>query len=220
MITEDPPADRIGGPAAGGLEGVPSVRKLVYHVASTLDGFVAGPDGADPTGPDGFWPIPEDYLRHIVAEYPETLPGGARQALSVTADGTRFDTVVEGRRSYEVGLAAGVTDAYPHLRHLVFSTTLAESPDPRVEVVATDPAAKVRELKQEDGKDIWLVGGGGLAGSLYPEIDRLIVKLGPLTTGSGIPLFGRAAAFDPRSWRLTDHTVLESGAAFLTYDRT
>lgn len=107
MITEDPPADRIGGPAAGGLEGVPSVRKLVYHVASTLDGFVAGPDGADPTGPDGFWPIPEDYLRHIVAEYPETLPGGARQALSVTAEGTRFDTVVEGRRSYEVGLAAG-----------------------------------------------------------------------------------------------------------------
>ncbi|MBU7596554.1 dihydrofolate reductase family protein [Streptomyces sp. P38-E01] len=195
------------------------MRKLVYYVATTLDGFVAGPDGADPTGPDGFWPIPEDYVRHMIETYPETLPGPARQALGVTAGGTHFDTVVEGRASYGVGLAAGVTDAFPHLRHLVFSTTLAESPDPAVEVLRSDPATTLRELKQQEGKDIWLIGGGKLAGSLYTEIDRLIVKLGPLTTGSGIPLFGRDAAFDPRVWTLTDHVVLESGALFLTYDR-
>jgi dihydrofolate reductase len=195
------------------------MRKLVYYVAVTLDGFVAGPDGADPSGPGGFWPIPEDYVRHIIAEYPETLPGPARAALDVTAEGTRFDTVVEGRRSYQVGLDAGVADAYPHLRHVVFSRTLGQSPDPAVEVVADDPVARVRELKAEPGKDIWLIGGGELAGVLYPEIDRLVVKLGPLTTGSGIPLFGRGAAFDPRTWTLVDHTALDSGALFLTYDR-
>ncbi|MDT0379451.1 dihydrofolate reductase family protein [Streptomyces sp. DSM 42041] len=195
------------------------MRKLVYCIASSLDGFVAGPDGADPTGPDGFWPTPEDYVAHLVAELPEILPGAARAALGVTAEGTHFDTVLEGRRSYEVGLKAGVTDAFPHLRHLVFSRTLTESPDPAVELVATDPVARVRELKQEPGKDIWLVGGGELAGALYAEIDRLIVKLGPLTLGTGIPLFGASAGFDPRTWELTDHTVLGSGAAFLTYDR-
>ncbi|MEU0491157.1 dihydrofolate reductase family protein [Nocardiopsis sp. NPDC006139] len=195
------------------------MRKLVYYVAVTLDGFVAGPDGADPSGPGGFWPIPEDYVRHIAAEYPETLPGPARAALGVTAEGTLFDTVVEGRRSYQVGLDAGVSDAYPHLRHLVFSRTLGQSPDPAVEVVATDPVARVRELKAEPGRDVWLIGGGELAGVLYPEIDRLVVKLGPLTTGAGIPLFGRGAAFDPRVWNLVDHTVLDSGALFLTYDR-
>ncbi|MFE9026389.1 dihydrofolate reductase family protein [Streptomyces iakyrus] len=195
------------------------MRKLVYYIAATLDGFIAGPDGADPTGPDGFWPIPGDYMQHLAAEYPETLPGPARKALSVTAEGTHFDTVLEGRRTYEIGLDAGITDAYPHLRHLVFSTTLTESPDPAVELVASDPVAKVRELKQEDGKDLWLIGGGELAGALYTEIDQLIVKLGPLTIGTGIPLFGRTAAFDPRTWNLTDHVVLESGAAFLTYTR-
>ncbi|MEU2723000.1 dihydrofolate reductase family protein [Streptomyces smyrnaeus] len=195
------------------------MRKLVYYIAATLDGFIAGPDGADPTGPDAFWPIPDDYVQHLATEYPETLPAPAREALSVTAEGTHFDTVLEGRKSYEIGLDAGITDAYPHLRHLVFSTTLAESPDPAVELVTGDPVAKVRELKQEDGKDIWLIGGGELAGALYGEIDRLIVKLGPLTTGTGIPLFGRTAAFDPRVWNLTGHTVLDSGAAFLTYTR-
>ncbi|MFI1953986.1 dihydrofolate reductase family protein [Streptomyces xinghaiensis] len=199
------------------------MRKLVYYIASTLDGFIAGPDGADPTGPGGFWPIPEDYLAHIVAEYPETLPAPARAALSVTGEAKRFDTVIEGRRTYEIGLKADITDAYPHLRHLVVTRTLSESPDPAVELVPGDPVAKVRELKREDGgngKDIWLIGGGELAGALYGEIDELIIKLSPLTVGNGIPLFSPRAAFDPRRWDLTDHTVLGSGAAFLTYARS
>jgi len=195
------------------------MRKLVYFIATTLDGFIAGPDGSDPTGPDGFWFPTKDYIGHLVAEFPETLPGPARAALGITAEGTHFDTVVEGRKSYEIGLAAGVTDAYPHLRHLVFSRTLTASPDPRVELVADDPAETVRELKRGTGKDIWLVGGAELAGALYGDIDRMIVKLSPLTIGSGIPLFGRTTEFSPRAWELADHTVLESGAAFLTYDR-
>ncbi|MGC2999797.1 dihydrofolate reductase family protein [Streptomyces sp. G35A] len=195
------------------------MRRLVYYIATTLDGFIAGPDGADPTGPNGFWPIPEDYLHHLMIEYPENLPAPARAALSVTAEGTRFDTVLEGRRSYEIGLAAGITDAYPHLRHLVFSRTLTESPAPAVELVADDPVATVRELKQEDGKDIWLIGGAELANALYPEIDQLILKVGSLTIGAGIPLFSHKATFEPRRWELTHHTVLKSGALFLTYAR-
>ncbi len=92
------------------------MRRLTYFIAVTLDGFIAGPDRADPTGPDGFWPLTEDYVRHLVAEFPETLPAAARRALGVTAPGTRFDTALMGRRTYDVGLAAGVPDPYPHLR--------------------------------------------------------------------------------------------------------
>ncbi|GGN41564.1 hypothetical protein GCM10012285_20890 [Streptomyces kronopolitis] len=195
------------------------MRRLVYCIASTLDGFIAGPDGADPTGPDGFWTVPEDYLGHLAAELPEILPAHARSALGISADNIRFDTVLEGRRSYEIGLKAGLTDAYPHLRHLVFSRTMAQSPDPAVELVADDPVATVRALKAAPGKDIWLLGGSELAGVLYPEIDQLLLKLSPLTVGRGIPLFSPDTAFDPRGWELTEHTLLQSGAAFLTYTR-
>jgi dihydrofolate reductase len=196
------------------------VRKLAYHVASAIDGFITDPERSDPTGPGGFWPVGQDYLEHLVAEFPETLPGPARRALGITAEGTRFDTVIEGRKSYEIGLAAGLTDAYPHVRHIVFSRTLTKSPDPAVTVVADDPVATVRDLKQEQhGKDIWLVGGGDLAGTLYSEIDQLVLKVAPLTIGAGIPLFGRRAGFNPRAWELVEHPAVPSGTLFLTYSK-
>jgi dihydrofolate reductase len=186
------------------------MRKLVYLVASTIDGFVAGPDGGDPTS---FWPMSQEYIQYLVEEFPETLPGPAREAMGITAASKHFDTVVEGRLSYEVGLKAGLADAYPHLRHYVFSRTLQSE---HVEVVATDPVEKVRELKQENGKDIWIVGGAGLAGALYGEIDRLIVKLGPLTTGDGVPFLRHG--FEQVNWRLTGHRQA-GDSLFLTYDR-
>jgi dihydrofolate reductase len=190
------------------------MRALTYFVAVSVDGFIAGPDRADPTG---YWPVSEDYAEHVVAEYPETLTGAARAALGVTAAGTHFDTVISGRRTYEIGLAAGVTNAYPHLRHVVFSRTLGLSPDPAVELLHSDPVEAVRAFKLESGKDIWLVGGGDLAGALYAEIDRIVLKLSPLTLGSGVGLFGSSGPFNVRGWRLVDHVVLASGAGFLTY---
>jgi dihydrofolate reductase len=190
------------------------MRALTYFVAVSVDGFIAGPDRADPTG---YWPVSEDYAEHVVAKYPETLTGAARAALGVTVAGTHFDTVISGRRTYEIGLAAGVTNAYPHLRHVVFSRTLGLIPDPAVELIDSDPVEAVRAFKLESGKDIWLVGGGDLAGALYAEIDRIVLKLSPLTLGSGVGLFGSSGPFNVRGWRLVDHVVLASGAGFLTY---
>jgi dihydrofolate reductase len=190
------------------------MRTLTYFVAVSMDGFIAGPDRADPSG---YWPVGEDYAEHVVAEYPETLTEAVRAALGVTAGGTHFDTVISGRRAYETGLAAGVTNAYPHLRHVVFSRTLGRTPDPTVELIGSDPVEAVRAFKLEPGKGIWLVGGGDLAGALYAEIDRIVLKLSPLTLGSGVGLFGSSRPFKVRGWRLVDNVVLASGAGFLTY---
>ncbi|MEW2709293.1 hypothetical protein AB0948_30480 [Streptomyces koyangensis] len=57
------------------------------------------------------------------------------------------------------------------------------------------------------------------AGSLCEETDRIILKLAPLTAGTGVPLFGAGTAFAPRHRELTGHTVLKAGFAHLTYDR-
>ncbi|MGW1409674.1 hypothetical protein [Streptomyces sp. NPDC002403] len=67
-----------------------------------------------------------------------------------------------------------------------------------MELVADDPVATVRESKQQDCKDIRLIGGAELSGALHAETGALIVKLRPTTIGTGIPLFSDEAAFDPR----------------------
>lgn len=192
------------------------MRRLTYYVAATLDGFIAGPDGGDPSGQD-FFPITPDLIEFIVEHFPETLPGPAREAMGVSGPGKVFDTVLEGRASYELGLAAGIDDAYPHLRHLVFSTSLGEAPGDRVEVVSGDALARVRELKAENGKDIWLVGGGTLAHGLLPELDRLVIKLNPAVIGSGVPMFD--GPFKPTHFTPTGTVPLESGVQVVTLDR-
>jgi dihydrofolate reductase len=192
------------------------MRRLVYFVAVTLDGFIAGPDGGDPSGSE-FLPVTPDLVEHLVASWPETLPGPARDAMGISGPGARFDTVVEGRGSYDLGLAAGLTDAYPHLRYLVVSRSLAGRDDLPVEVVDGDPVERVRELKAEEGSDIWLVGGGTLAHALLPEIDRLVLKVNPSVIGDGIRLF--AGPFTHARFEHVDQVDLPGGVRVVTLDR-
>ncbi|MDH6289148.1 dihydrofolate reductase family protein [Rhodococcus sp. NM-2] len=191
------------------------MRKLVYYAAATIDGFIAGTDGSDPTGT--IFEIDGDHMPVMIAEYPETVPTHMRAPLGIDAPNKHFDTLLMGRASYQPGLDLGMTSPYAHLRQYVFSTTITESPDPDVEIVSGDPIEKVRELKREDGKDIWLCGGGKLAAAVQPEIDELRIKLNPVAIGTGIPLFD--GEFGPQRFRLAASRAFESGMIFLTYVR-
>ncbi len=84
-------------------------------------------------------------------------------------------------------------------------------------VVDGDPAALVRELKTRPGRDIWLCGGGQLAGQLLDEIDELVVKLNPVVVGSGIKLVD--SGFDPRRLTLTSARPFDAGVVVLHYTR-
>ncbi|GAA4620348.1 dihydrofolate reductase family protein [Saccharopolyspora hordei] len=191
------------------------MRALTYCVATTIDGFIAEPDRSDPST-SGLLAPPPEYLPHVLAGLPEIVPTHLREPLGIAdAEPARFDTVVEGRGSYETGLAAGITNAYAHLEHYVFSRTLTESPDPGVHLVATDPVEKVRELKARPGKGIWLVGGAQLAAALRPEIDELLIKLHPVAAGAGIPLFD--GDFRPERFDLVRAEPHPGGIVHLTY---
>ena len=187
------------------------MRRLVYVVGASVDGFIAGP-----AGEVDFYPVTEDVVAMLAGELADTLPAHVRAQLGATGPPERFDTVVMGRATYEPALSVGITSPYAPLRQLVVSRMLDDAPDPEVEIVRDDPVGRVRALKAEPGRDILLVGGGQLAGALLGEVDELVVKLYPVVAGTGVPLF--RAPFTPTALALVGSRVLERGTVVLSYD--
>ncbi len=190
------------------------MRKLTYYVGMSIDGFIAAPDGAY-----DFYPLSECFMKDfLVGEYPDCLPTHARRHLGVDElENKHFDTVVQGRTTYDAALELGITSPYQHLRQYVVSRSITTSPDPDVEIVSGDAAAKVRELKREDGLGIYLAGGANLAAQLLEEIDELVVKVYPVVTGSGVPVF--SAGFRVFDFALESTRTFDNGTIVLTYSK-
>ncbi|WP_416668712.1 dihydrofolate reductase family protein [Egbenema bharatensis] len=188
------------------------MRKLTYYVACSLDGYIAHQDGSH----DGFSQDSE-YLAEIVATFPETIPAHLHDVMGVKGENQWFDTVLMGRRTYEVGLKVGVTNPYPHLKQYLFSRSMRESPDAAVELISEDAIARVKKLKQESGQGIWLCGGADLAAALFAEqlIDQLILKINPFLMGAGIPLF--AGTIAQTALKLTDSKIYSNGVVVVHY---
>lgn len=185
------------------------MRRLTYFIAMTLDGYIATADGDA-----GFFPWEGDHGPAITAEFPESVPAHVRRAIGIDPPNRRFDTVLMGRRTYEAGRADGVTSPYPHQRQIVVSRTMAESPDPAVELVG-DPIRTVRALKQEAGADLWICGGGTLAHELLDEIDELALKVYPIVLGAGIPVFAGEAHLT--RFTLVGCRPFDDGVVLMTY---
>ncbi|MFF0496140.1 dihydrofolate reductase family protein [Nocardia aobensis] len=191
------------------------MRKLTYFVASTIDGYIATPDGSV-----DFFPVGGDHGPAITAQYPETLPTKIRESLGIDSPGESFDTVLMGRKTHDFGVRTGTSSPYSHLRQFVVSTTLPGDPARGVELISSDPLGRVRGLKQEQGSGIWLCGGGELAQALLPEIDQIFLKLYPIVLGHGRPLFGAGPRLpEPALFRVLTGRVFEDGVAFVKYSR-
>ena len=193
------------------------MRKLVYYVAVTLDGYIAGPGGEV-----DFYPVGSDMAEWINQRYPESLPTHIREHAGIAPDvpNRHWDTVLMGRGTYEPVLAAGIASPYTHLAQYVVSTTLDSIDDPAIQLVRTDPVELVRRLKKQEGpqgKDIWLCGGGKLAGALIEEIDQLIVKSYPVLAGTGVPVFG--GTFRPTLFAPVQRQEFTNGTQMTWFDR-
>ncbi|MEO1016442.1 MAG: dihydrofolate reductase family protein [Pseudomonadota bacterium] len=147
------------------------MRRIVYDVAVSLDGFIAG-----------------------VGDDISAFPAEGDHVDAYRARLESYDTAIMGRRTYEFGYRFGLAPgakAYPHMTHYIFSSTL-DLPEPASVTVVRDGWADfVREIKTSDGGDIYLCGGGRFAGFLAREalIDVLRLKIAPAVIGSGVPLF-------------------------------
>ncbi|MFG2625218.1 dihydrofolate reductase family protein [Streptomyces sp. NPDC048473] len=193
------------------------MRKLTYFIACSIDGFIGDPSG-DASSMHQF--VNEEFLEFLKTQYPETVSTEGRKLLGFhDVENQRFDTVIQGRGSYQLALDVNITSPYAQLRELVASRTLEESPDPNVELVSDDVVARVRELKAEDSElGIWLCGGSQLAGELIDEIDELVIKTYPLVYGSGMPMFG--SDFAAAVFALDSVCVFDNGVLVRTYSRT
>jgi dihydrofolate reductase len=147
------------------------MRKLRYSVASSLDGFIAGPLG----------------------EYDWIIPDPSFDFLAMFRE---FDTLLVGRRTYEVMQTRGQSPESMGMQAIVVSTTLDATTNPGVTFIREKVADAVAALKARAGKDIWLCGGATLFRSLVDAnlVDAVELMVMPILLGSGvnvIPAGGR-----------------------------
>jgi dihydrofolate reductase len=168
------------------------MRRVLYRVATSLDGFIAGPNG------EIDWIIPDPTI-----DFASVYKG--------------VDTVLLGRHTYELTLQPGAPPWPEGWRIYVFSRTLDAAQHAGVTVVRENIGATVEALRSERGRDIWLFGGGSLFASLLAAnlVDQIAVAVMPIVLGSGISLVAPGA---PRSrLTLTRSKVSPNGIVHLQY---
>ena len=167
-----------------------SGRRIRYHVACSLDGYIADEKG----GAD--WIVDEPTI-DFAALFAE------------------FDTFLMGRKTYELVLSQAGFELGGEV--VVVSRTLRPEDHPGVTIIAEDLAARLRELKDRPGKDIWLFGGGELFRSLLDLdlVDTVEPAIVPVLVGGGVPFLPEPAA--RKKLTLTHHRVFPSGIVWLEY---
>jgi dihydrofolate reductase len=171
------------------------MRKVTFGGANSLDNFIARPNHAVD------WLLWGKEAAAVMKDYWKTI-----------------DTILMGRKTYEVALRSGQGGgSSPGMTTYVFSRTLPERSDGGVRVIRQDAAEFVRDLKEQEGKDICLMGGGELARPLFEAglIDEIGFNIHPVLLGSGIPLFhpmSRQIDLELRECR-----AFQNGCVYVTY---
>jgi dihydrofolate reductase len=176
------------------------MRKIVLYIATSLDGFIARKDN------DIKWlvefPAPEENPDYGYAEFLATI-----------------DTTLIGNTTYKE--VQGFDGPWPYAEKVtyVFTRSGEGEDQPNIRFVHTDIPAFVNSLKEQEGKDIWLLGGGKLNTVFLQHdwIDEMIIHVMPVVLGEGVSLF-EGGSFNSR-FRLDSAKTYSNGVLGLHYGR-
>ena len=173
------------------------MRKTVLYTALSLDGFIAG-EKDDLT-----------WLFEAAAEYEEM----ARDYEDFYAS---METMIMGNGTYRFVVREGVPDPYPGKETYVFTKQKGLDSEFLV-YVNENPVTFTAGLKEKDGGDIWVVGGGTINRQLLEKdlIDELQLTLIPVVLGKGTHIFEGLEAL--KKFSLSDSRVFNNGLVKLTY---
>lgn len=171
--------------------------KSILYIATSLDGFVAGPDD------DISW-----LFRYNDVDY------GFDKFFS------GIGAIIQGRRAYEIEVKNGMENAYP-VPTFVLSHRVPERKPARSDVVFTsgDIEDVLKKAKGMTSKDIWIEGGANAAQQFLRRglIDDIILSVVPLILGDGIRLFGKTDS--PIELALHGTRTFDKGLVQLFYTR-
>ncbi|MGZ7051276.1 MAG: dihydrofolate reductase family protein [Candidatus Angelobacter sp.] len=139
-------------------------------IAMSTDGFVARPDG------DVAWlDRPRQKGDYGLVEFFKTI-----------------DTILWGRKTYDKGIEMGMKSSEfgPGVKNYLFSRQPHKSLLPGFEWTCEAVKTFAQRLRAHPGKDIWMMGGGGIIASFLDEgeIDEFRIHVIPILIGEGIPL--------------------------------
>jgi dihydrofolate reductase len=156
-------------------------RKIIVNIATSADGYIARPDGDI------------EWLNRRPP--PNGFNGMGKFVQSI-------DTKLFGRKTYDVSLQMGAKfDS--KTRNYVFSRTPPASVPSGVEFIAGGIGPFTKRLRDQQGKNIWMMGGGEIIASFLDEgaIDEFIISVVPVFIGEGIPLIAHRHRDVPLSLR-------------------
>src|SRR5882724_7882224 len=144
-------------------------RKIIVNIATSADGYVARPDGnldwlTKRPAPKGFYGLPQ-FERST-------------------------DAKILGRKTFDLSVKMGASFNAANI-HYVFSRRPPPASVPAgVSFVTDSIGAFAERLRTQAGKNVWMMGGGGIIGSFLDEeaIDQFIITVVPTFIGEGIPL--------------------------------
>ncbi len=124
-----------------------------------------------------------------------------------------------GRKSYEQTLSFGEWNFKNHHTY-VFTRSKCESKSPNTTIVTNPSIEFIKSLMNEDGRDIWLFGGGDLNHFFLENdlIDEIMLFVQPVALGSGIGIFGNKPV-ELKTFKRKKSCELDKGFTLLWYQR-